>query len=138
MGGIVVSETLLALINEQNRHCFYCDKVFFYIKGHDLRPTIDHRVPKCRGGKEGENLVAACFRCNSLKGDTDEETFRQLMHDIPRLKTVKMRALHPEQFAPKPPKPAKPRRAPRYFIKYAMGPQEGRYGNPQTGWEWPT
>jgi len=34
--------------------------------------TIDHIVPKVKGGKDTwENLVTACHRCNNLKGDLD-------------------------------------------------------------------
>ena len=33
--------------------------------------TIDHIVPKNKGGKDSwENLVAACSKCNTRKGDT--------------------------------------------------------------------
>jgi 5-methylcytosine-specific restriction endonuclease McrA len=32
--------------------------------------TIDHVVPRSRGGQDSwENLVACCFRCNNVKGD---------------------------------------------------------------------
>ena len=32
--------------------------------------TIDHVLPRSRGGKDSwENLVACCLRCNNLKGD---------------------------------------------------------------------
>ena len=32
--------------------------------------TIDHVVPRSRGGQDSwENLVACCFRCNNAKGD---------------------------------------------------------------------
>jgi 5-methylcytosine-specific restriction endonuclease McrA len=34
------------------------------------RMTVDHIVPRLRGGKDTwENLVCACHRCNNLKGD---------------------------------------------------------------------
>lgn len=43
--------------------CQYCSK-----KHWDL--TLDHIMPSSRGGKSTwENLVAACYRCNSKKGD---------------------------------------------------------------------
>ena len=32
--------------------------------------TIDHIIPKARGGEDSwENLVAACLPCNNSKGD---------------------------------------------------------------------
>lgn len=45
--------------------CQYCGK--------DCLPrelTLDHVIPKSRGGKtDWENIVAACIKCNQLKGD---------------------------------------------------------------------
>lgn len=47
--------------------CHYCGKE---------AKTVDHVVPKSRGGKNApENVVAACYRCNNLKGDMSEEEF---------------------------------------------------------------
>ena len=44
--------------------CQYCDKRFAYV---DL--TIDHVIPKSRGGSnDWTNLVACCKRCNQKKG----------------------------------------------------------------------
>jgi hypothetical protein len=42
--------------------------------------AIDHMMPRCRSGTNGEqNLVAACHRCNTAKGSrTPEEFKRQL------------------------------------------------------------
>ena len=35
-----------------------------------LQLTIDHIIPKSRGGKDTwDNLITACFRCNNAKGD---------------------------------------------------------------------
>lgn len=44
--------------------------------------TIDHIYPKSRGGKDNwENLISACFRCNSIKGDkTPDEAGMKLLH----------------------------------------------------------
>lgn len=54
--------------------CAYCDSKFHL--------TIDHIFPKSRGGKDiWENLVTACFRCNSRKGDkTPEEANMKLLY----------------------------------------------------------
>jgi 5-methylcytosine-specific restriction endonuclease McrA len=42
--------------------CVYC--------GGTSDLTIDHIVPKCRGGKSSwENLVSACTKCNNKKDD---------------------------------------------------------------------
>ncbi|MCX6150225.1 MAG: HNH endonuclease [Ignavibacteriales bacterium] len=43
--------------------CAYCGRS-------DLPLTVDHIIPKARGGEETwENLVTACVACNNKKGD---------------------------------------------------------------------
>ena len=43
--------------------CQYCGRT-------DVRLTIDHVLPKSRGGEDSwENLITACRPCNALKGD---------------------------------------------------------------------
>jgi 5-methylcytosine-specific restriction endonuclease McrA len=45
--------------------CQYCTKKFT-----DKELTLDHILPKSRGGQNtGDNLVAACKKCNQKKGD---------------------------------------------------------------------
>lgn len=68
-----------------SQHCFYCDVPL--TSRNDDRPTpkgtltgswrtLDHLVPRCRGGSgEASNLVAACSSCNKAKGDLDLEVF---------------------------------------------------------------
>ncbi|KPM46648.1 HNH endonuclease [Jiulongibacter sediminis] len=61
------------VLNRQNifkrdgNKCVYC--------GNSRELTLDHVIPKSRGGKTNwDNLVAACRRCNSRKGHfTPEE-----------------------------------------------------------------
>jgi len=49
--------------------CQYCGKKF---KRESL--TIDHVIPKCRGGtNHWNNTVASCKKCNNLKGDRTPE-----------------------------------------------------------------
>jgi len=53
------------IFRRDNHTCQYCGS-----KHRQL--TIDHIVPKVKGGKDTwENLVTACHRCNNLKGDLD-------------------------------------------------------------------
>jgi len=63
--------------------CQYCGNKFCFI---DL--TMDHIVPKSRGGdKTWTNIVACCKRCNNRKGDrTPEEAKMPLIKkpNIPR------------------------------------------------------
>ncbi|WP_138993053.1 HNH endonuclease [Larkinella sp. C7] len=66
------------MLNRQNifkrdgNRCQYCGKL------EDL--TLDHVLPKSRGGKTNwDNLITACKRCNSQKGDlTPEEAGMKL------------------------------------------------------------
>ena len=72
--------------------CWYCHGLMRPV--HDFNEprstTLEHRVPKSRGGRGGGcNAVAACQRCNTLKGSmTDAEflaskAFRSVMgHDF--------------------------------------------------------
>ncbi len=60
------------LLSRQNvfkrdgQKCQYC--------GSSKDLTLDHVIPKSKGGKSTwNNLVAACKRCNSLKGDKSPE-----------------------------------------------------------------
>lgn len=49
------------VFKRDNNSCVYC--------GTNRDLTLDHVMPKSRGGKtQWENLVAACKRCNSKKG----------------------------------------------------------------------
>ncbi|MCB0282857.1 MAG: HNH endonuclease [Calditrichaeota bacterium] len=51
------------IIKRDKHTCQYCGK------NHQAM-TIDHIIPKSLGGKDTwENLVCACMRCNSKKGD---------------------------------------------------------------------
>jgi 5-methylcytosine-specific restriction endonuclease McrA len=46
-----------------NFHCQYCGN-------HTAKPTIDHIIPKSKGGKANwHNVVTACHACNNKKGD---------------------------------------------------------------------
>lgn len=53
----------LRVFERHGKHCFYCGRS-------DRTLTLDHIIPKKRGGKSTfNNLVPACGRCNSAKGD---------------------------------------------------------------------
>jgi 5-methylcytosine-specific restriction endonuclease McrA len=60
--------------------CQYC--------GRRLEPsklTIDHVIPKSRGGQTvWENVVAACMRCNDRKGDRTPEKADMKLARVPR------------------------------------------------------
>jgi 5-methylcytosine-specific restriction endonuclease McrA len=49
-------------------YCIYCES--------DSNLTIDHVVPRSKGGTEKmNNLVVACFDCNQQKGSKDLEVW---------------------------------------------------------------
>jgi 5-methylcytosine-specific restriction endonuclease McrA len=54
------------IFRRDGNRCIYC--------GSRENLTLDHVLPKSRGGKTNwDNLVAACRRCNSRKGDLTTE-----------------------------------------------------------------
>jgi 5-methylcytosine-specific restriction endonuclease McrA len=47
--------------------------------------TIDHVVPKSKGGKDTwENLVTACQKCNSRKGNRTPDEADMKLRKIPK------------------------------------------------------
>ena len=51
------------IYKRDNNTCQYC--------GATTKLTIDHVIPRCRGGEDTwENLVVACSTCNTKKGNT--------------------------------------------------------------------
>lgn len=61
------------ILRRDSHKCIYCGRG-------DLPLTVDHVVPKARGGEDNwDNLVAACLKCNNKKGDrTPEEAGMKL------------------------------------------------------------
>jgi hypothetical protein len=64
------------LLTRDGPDCWYCG-VLLDSSNRKRVPTIDHKIPECRGGDhELDNLVRACAECNLAKGEmTDEEYF---------------------------------------------------------------
>jgi 5-methylcytosine-specific restriction endonuclease McrA len=57
--------------------CQYCGRS-------DVTLTIDHIIPKSKAGDDSwENLVAACIRCNNIKGDRTPEEAKMLLRKKP-------------------------------------------------------
>jgi 5-methylcytosine-specific restriction endonuclease McrA len=61
------------IIKRDNHQCQYCGT-------RSATMTVDHVVPKTRGGEDSwENLVAACVQCNNSKGNmTPDEALMPL------------------------------------------------------------
>lgn len=71
--------------------CFYCKVPLSFSEA-----TVDHLVPKARGGGEGEtNFVLACEPCNIAKADLTDWEFIPLLPTLNRcwLDKFKMRRL---------------------------------------------
>lgn len=68
------------VISRDNYTCQYCKKK---LPKKDL--TIDHVIPKSKGGKSTwENCVAACFACNTSKADKDLSRCRMQLARMPK------------------------------------------------------
>jgi 5-methylcytosine-specific restriction endonuclease McrA len=64
------------IFKRDNHSCVYCGT------SEDL--TLDHLVPKSRGGKSSwDNLVTACKRCNAKKGDYTPEAAQMTLRQRP-------------------------------------------------------
>ena len=66
---------------EQGDRCHYCTAKFAGPFGDPLlQPTLDHFIAKGVGGEHSfENTVAACWLCNTAKGDMIPEQARELL-----------------------------------------------------------
>ena len=68
-----------------DEYCFYCGLQLVEIKLElgqsppDNAKTWDHMIPSARGGKGGENLVPACWGCNTDKGNLTIEEYRLIL-----------------------------------------------------------
>ncbi len=65
------------ILRRDGYKCQYCSRG-------DVTLTIDHIVPKSKGGDDTwENLVAACVNCNNKKGDRTPEESKMTLHKKP-------------------------------------------------------
>lgn len=72
------ADKLKKLIKRQRNKCAICNQQMK--AAHKLEPTsatLDHRIPRSKGGTGSlPNLRATCRQCNMKKGDSDEEDYR--------------------------------------------------------------
>ena len=69
--------TRRGVLRRDGHSCAYCGK---------SANTIDHVVPKSRGGAESwDNLVACCFRCNNIKSDRTPQELGWRLRVIPKM-----------------------------------------------------
>lgn len=64
--------------HSHNPYCHYCGVITNLLrdKGNWTQATLDHVIPKSKGGKSHDNLVLACKGCNTAKGSLSEQEFR--------------------------------------------------------------
>lgn len=64
------------IYKRDNHECVYC--------GSKKQLTLDHVIPKSRGGRnEWTNLVTCCFKCNLKKGNKTPEEAKMTMKEKP-------------------------------------------------------
>lgn len=74
-----VSQGTVNIIRQREQeHCWYCGKDLSDAQnGFFTRITVDHVVPRSKGGSDAvNNLVLSCPRCNLLKNDLSLDEFR--------------------------------------------------------------
>ena len=65
------------ILRRDNHRCQYC--------GSTSALTIDHIIPKSRGGDDTwENLVVACIKCNNKKSDRTPEEAKMTLRSKPK------------------------------------------------------
>lgn len=78
----VYGSTRKAMAKEQGMLCHYCEQIMKFVDYYhyaktdtDLPPdavTTEHLIPVSKGGtNKRDNLVAACWQCNSERNDLD-------------------------------------------------------------------
>ena len=71
-------QVIASLLRRDGAQCRYCQKPFTEL----LFPTIEHLVPRSRGGSSSgkHNLALSCSPCNGAKGSMTDEEFIALLH----------------------------------------------------------
>lgn len=80
-GGIQIPPSRKSVFFRDNYQCQYCGGSFL-----KNQLTLDHVIPKSRGGqKSWENLVACCVPCNQKKGNKTPSEAHMKLFKEPRL-----------------------------------------------------
>ena len=93
------SSDILRLLARKNYRCEFCGFDFLASPAAMLMATVDHLVPKSKGGTNSrDNRVLACCACNTVKGNAmpcgnDRETKIRTSRDIIRCRTQLVRVL---------------------------------------------
>lgn len=74
--GRLVPVSRRGVLRRDSQRCAYCAS---------SATTIDHVVPRSRGGTDSwENLVACCLTCNNLKGDRTPQEMGWSLRTLPK------------------------------------------------------
>ena len=77
---------LRTLFEKHNGKCHFCGHQTFLEKKMSPRAahaTREHLRPCVLGGRNGDNLVLACSRCNNLKDTISAEVFAEIAKSLP-------------------------------------------------------
>jgi len=89
-------EIQLILASQENR-CIYCNALFVG----PVRPTKDHLLPVSYGGSDWAlNIVMACRRCNSRRGEIPFRTYCRLLSPTQNRRVLKCLAKRIESMEP--------------------------------------
>lgn len=79
--GYISKKDRAVILHKTKGLCWYCGSELIIDTG--IKPkrfVTDHVIPKCRGGTEQlDNLVPSCWECNSKKGDSTVDEFREFI-----------------------------------------------------------
>lgn len=71
----------MRIYKRDNYECIYCGSV--------KQLTLDHVIPKSRGGKNTwDNLVTCCFTCNLKKGNKTPDEAKMVMRTKPYVPNI--------------------------------------------------
>lgn len=85
----------------EDPRCFYCrvkTNLNYQKRDNHLLATIDHVVPKSKGGANNiNNYVLACFGCNTAKGSLSQEQFIECLKTgtVPKRTSLKQLTINP-------------------------------------------
>lgn len=81
-----MSDKRRKLYEQQKGLCFWCARKMADpdspATNDPLYPTVDHMVSKAAGGRGGENLKAACYECNTLRGVFNTGAWQKDVSDL--------------------------------------------------------
>lgn len=76
------------LWRRKRRNCHYCGISLTLALGRKNTLTVDHVIPKSRGGAiYNGNTVSSCIQCNQSKGDVAPQWFEEYLSKMREIDT---------------------------------------------------